>query len=156
MKKSIKSKNIIVKTAADVFMPIGLILGIYVILHGHLSPGGGFQGGVIVASAVVLVYFAYGNEGLKKTFKLDVLKKGEAIGALMYSAFAFIGIVFDSNFCKNIFMDFKNPGKPGDLFSSGTIFFMNFSVGFKVLLGIGFLLLFMLGLLVDSGNKENE
>lgn len=156
MKKNIKSKNIIVKTAADVFMPIGLILGLYVILHGHLSPGGGFQGGVIVASAVVLVYFAYGNEGLKKIFKANLLKKGEAIGAMMYAAFAFLGIIFGANFCKNVWMDFKNPGKPGDLFSSGTIFGMNFSVGFKVLLGVGFLILFMLGLLADSGSKENE
>ncbi|WP_443110805.1 MnhB domain-containing protein [Caloramator sp. mosi_1] len=54
-------------------------------LHGHLSPGGGFQGGVIVASAVVLIYLGYGYEISTKTFNQNLLKKSEAIGALMYS-----------------------------------------------------------------------
>lgn len=156
MKKNIKTKNIIVKTAADIFMPLGLLFGIYVILHGHLSPGGGFQGGVIVASAVILVYFGYGNEGLKKVFKIEFLKKGETLGAIMYSGFALIGIIFGANFCKNIFMDVGGAGNPGDLFSSGTIFFMNFSVGFKVLTGIGFLILFMFGLLASESKNNNE
>lgn len=129
-------------------MPIGLILGIYVILHGHLSPGGGFQGGVIVASAAVLTYLGYGYDVSTKIFNLNVLKKSEAIGALMYSTFALLGILYAANFCRNVFYNF---GNVGDLFSSGTIFLMNFAVGYKVLTGVGFLILLMFGLLV---NKE--
>lgn len=156
MKKNIKSKNIIVKTAADVFMPIGLMLGLYVILHGHISPGGGFQGGVIVASAVTLAYLGYGVNGINKIFKAGALKKSEAIGAIIYSFFAFLGILFGANFCRNIFMDIGGAGNPGDLFSSGTVFFMNSTVGFKVLTGVGFLILFMLNLLAGESEKENE
>lgn len=154
MKKNIKSKNVIVKTASDVFMPLGLMFGIYVILHGHLSPGGGFQGGVVVASAVVLVYLGYGQSGLKKVFNLETLKVSETIGAIMYSGFALIGIIFGATFCRNIFVDRGTAGTPGDLYSSGTIFWMNFSVGFKVLTGVGFLILFMLGLMASSEEKE--
>lgn len=154
MKKNIKSKNIIVKTASDIFMPLGLMFGIYVILHGHLSPGGGFQGGVIVASAVVLVYLGYGQEGLKKVFNPELLKKSETLGAIAYSAFALIGILFGANFCRNIFVSKGTAGNPGDLYSSGTIFWMNLSVGFKVLTGVGFLMLFMLALL--AGKEETE
>lgn len=154
MKKSAKSKNIIVKTAADIFMPLGLIFGIYVILHGHLSPGGGFQGGVVVASAVVFVYLGYGQRGLKKVFNLEGLKIGETLGAIMYSAFALVGIIFGANFCRNIFVDKGIAGNPGDLYSSGTIFWMNLSVGFKVLTGIGFLILFMFGLMSSVEEKE--
>lgn len=156
MKKNIKSKNIIVKTAADVFMPIGLMLGLYVILHGHISPGGGFQGGVIVASAVTLAYLGYGVSGINKIFKAGVLKQSEAVGAIMYAFFAILGILFGANFCRNIFMDIGGAGNPGDLFSSGTIFFMNSTVGFKVLTGIGFLILFMLNLLAGESEKDNE
>jgi multisubunit Na+/H+ antiporter MnhB subunit len=154
MKRNIKSKNLIVKTSADVFMPLALMFGIYVILHGHLSPGGGFQGGVIVASAVILVYLGYGHLGLKKVFSSEFLKKSETIGAIMYSGFALIGILFGANFCRNIFVDKSAAGNPGELFSSGTIFWMNLSVGFKVLTGIGFLMLFMLGLVASIEEKE--
>lgn len=143
-KKEIKVKNYIIKTAADFFAPIGLILGIYVILHGHLSPGGGFQGGVLVASAAVLIYLGYGYDKATKTLNINLLKKSESIAALMYSFFALLGIFYAANFCRNVFY---NVGKPGDLFSSGIIFLMNFAVGYKVLTGIGFLILLMFGLL---------
>ncbi|SHE43017.1 MnhB domain-containing protein [Caloramator proteoclasticus] len=146
--KNIKVKDYIIKSAADFFTPIGLVLGLYIILHGHLSPGGGFQGGVIVASAVVLIYLGYGYEKSSSTFKPNILKKSEAIGALMYTFFALLGIFYAANFCRNVFF---NIGNPGDLFSSGTIFLMNAAVGYKVLTGVGFLILLMFGLL---GNKE--
>ncbi|CDF58146.1 MnhB domain-containing protein [Thermobrachium celere] len=146
--KNVKVKEYIIKSAADFFAPIGLILGIYIILHGHLSPGGGFQGGVIVASAAVLIYLGYGYETATNTLKPNLLKKSEAIGALMYSFFALLGIFYAANFCRNVFY---NVGNPGDLFSSGTIFLMNFAVGYKVLTGVGFLILLMFGLLA---NKE--
>lgn len=151
MKKNIKTKDTIIKTAADFFAPVALIIGIYVILHGHLSPGGGFQGGVLVASAVILLYLGYGYTNTSRIVKGEFLKKSESIGAIMYSGFALVGILFGANFCMNAL--FK--GNPGDLYSSGTIFWMNFSVGYKVLTGIGFLMLLMLGLLVDENKKDN-
>lgn len=153
MKKNVKVKNIIVKCAADVFAPIGLVLGLYIILHGHLSPGGGFQGGVLVASAVIMLYLGYGYETAKKTFSIEMLRKNEAIGAIMYSFFALIGIIFGANFCRNVFF---NVGNPGDLYSSGTIFWMNFSVGYKVLTGVGFLILLMVGLLAPDSSSNNH
>lgn len=151
MKKNIKFKDLIIKTGADFFAPIALVLGIYVILHGHLSPGGGFQGGVLVASAVLLVYLGYGHKTMSSMFNGDFLKKNESVGAILYSGFALVGIIFGANFCANVL--FK--GNPGELYSSGTIFWMNFSVGYKVLTGVGFLILLMLGLLADN-KSDNE
>lgn len=152
MKKNIEVKNIIVKCAADIFTPIGLVLGLYIILHGHLSPGGGFQGGVLVASSVILIYLGYGNETLKKTFNIETLRKNEALGAIAYSFFALVGIIFGANFCRNIFY---KTGNIGDLYSSGTIFWMNFSVGYKVLTGVGFLILLMVGLLHSDSSSNH-
>lgn len=153
MKKNIKVRNIVVKCGADVFAPVGLMLGLYIIFHGHLSPGGGFQGGVLVASVVVLIYLGYGREGLNNVFNANALKKNESVGAIMYSSFAFIGIIFGAAFCRNVLYD---AGGIGDLFSSGTIFLMNFSVGYKVLTGVGFLILFMIGLLAPENNSSQE
>ena len=50
----LKRKDIIVKCRADIFMPLAAMFGIYVIMHGDSSPGGGFQGGVLAASAFLL------------------------------------------------------------------------------------------------------
>jgi multicomponent Na+:H+ antiporter subunit B len=51
--KTFKKKPVIVRSAADFFLPLACVYGAYVVLHGHLSPGGGFQGGVLIASATL-------------------------------------------------------------------------------------------------------
>lgn len=151
MKTNKPAKNIIVKCGADFLLPVTLMLGFYIILHGHLTPGGGFQGGVIVAGAVALIYLGYGNEGLKKTFVPDALKTTENVGSLMYTFFATLGILMGYNFCRNAIF---TQGNPGDLYSSGTIFWMNFSVGLKVMMGIGFMLIIMLATLGTKKKSE--
>jgi multicomponent Na+:H+ antiporter subunit B len=147
MKQNRETKNIIVKCGTDFLLPITLVLGFYIILHGHLTPGGGFQGGVIVAAAIALIFFGYGNEGLKKTFIPEVLKQSENLGSLMYTFFALLGVLMGANFCRNAI--FKQ-GNPGDLYSSGTIFWMNFSVGLKVMMGVSFMLIIMLATLSQN------
>lgn len=152
MEQNRRTKNIIVKCACDFLLPITLVLGIYIILHGHLTPGGGFQGGVVVAAGVVLVFLGYGHEGIKRTFIPEAIKQSENIGALMYTFFALLGILYGANFCRNVlFMQ----GSPGELYSSGTIFWMNFFVGLKVLTGIGFMLITMIGTL-SAVKKDRE
>ena len=59
-KKRIKHSNLLLKVAADFFMPFALVMGISVVLHGHLTPGGGFQGGVLISSCALLIYLGYG------------------------------------------------------------------------------------------------
>ena len=53
-KNGITEKQIIVRCAADKILPFSLVFGIYIILFGTISPGGGFQGGVLVASGALL------------------------------------------------------------------------------------------------------
>ena len=71
---------------------------------------------------------------------INTFKIAEDIGALGFIILAFIGLVGSGVFFGNIL----EKGNPGDLFSSGSIFLMNFAVGFKVFAGISFLLLFMI------------
>lgn len=152
MKQNNETKNVILKCGNDFLFPITIVLGFYIILHGHLSPGGGFQGGVVVAAGVAMIFLAYGNEGLKRTFPFpNALKQTENIGSLMYSFFALLGIMMGANFCRNTIF---NIGNPGDLYSSGTIFWMNFSVGLKVMMGVGFMLIIMMTAV--NSNRENQ
>lgn len=144
-----KRKNSILITCSNLVLPIIITLGLYIIIHGHLSPGGGFQGGVLVAGAFAILYISYGSENLNKKIKINVLKLGEDIGALGFIILAFLGLVFGGTFFKNIF----SLGEPGELFSSGSIFLMNFAVGFKVFAGVSFLILIMVASFKSKGEE---
>jgi multisubunit Na+/H+ antiporter MnhB subunit len=151
LKRKIKHRNSIIISCANLVLPIALVLGAYVIIHGHISPGGGFQGGVVIASAVTIVYVAYGGKVIGQTFNEKVFKISENIGALGFVLLASLGLIYGANFFMNID---ALKGKLGALYSSGTIFWMNFAVGYKVLAGIGFLILVMVSTL--SSEEEEE
>jgi len=149
----IEEKNVIVKCGADIFLPFAIVFGLYVILFGTVSPGGGFQGGVIVGSAVLLLYLGYGLKVLAKIINTEALRINEALGATVYVVLGLLGIIFGCNFCRNVF--YSN-GAVGDLVSAGTITFMSWAVGYKVLTGVSFLLILMLGLLRDDEEEEQK
>lgn len=150
MNKNRKRKDCIITTCVDIVLPITLVLGAYIILHGHLSPGGGFQGGVLIAGAIAIFFIGYGREKVLKTFHLNRLKVSEDLGALGFVFVASLGLIAGSAFFGNILPK----GNEGDLLSSGTIFLMNFAVGYKVLAGIGILILVMIGALKSNDDKE--
>jgi len=152
-KDGIKEKNVIIRCGADMFLPFALTFGLYIILFGTVSPGGGFQGGVIVASGVLLLYLGHGYNVLKRAVNKEVLRINEAIGATLYVILGFLGMIYGLNFCRNVFFD---NGAVGDLISAGTITFMGYSVGYKVLTGVGFLLLLMLGMLAPEGQEDTD
>ena len=152
-KDRFKEKRLIVKCGSDAFMPFAMVLGLYVILFGTVSPGGGFQGGVIVASAVLLIYLGYGYGRLIKAINPESLRIGEAIGAIIYVVLGLGGIAVGANFCRNFVF---NNGQVGDMISAGNISFMSYTVGFKVLTGIGFLLILMLGILKPDTDEADQ
>lgn len=152
-KNGITEKNVIVKCGADMFLPFAIVFGIYIILFGTVSPGGGFQGGVMVASAVILLYLGYNYQTAKNAINTEVLRVGEASGAILYVIFGLCGLFVGANFCRNIFFD---NGAVGDLISAGTITYMGYSVGFKVLTGVGFLLMLLLSLLAPDASDDEE
>ena len=103
----------------------------------------------ISCRSLAILYVAYGVKNLSKRIKVNVLKVGEDIGALGFIILAFLGLVFGGTFFKNIFY----LGEPGELFSSGSIFLMNFAVGFKVFAGVSFLILIMVSSLKSKGDE---
>lgn len=146
-----REKDIIVKICGSITLPLALLLGIYIVLHGHLSPGGGFQGGVIIASAVLIFYISYGRNKTLNVFSKSKFSKIEEFGALTFIFVASLGLIYGVSFFSNVL----TKGNLGNLFSSGTIFFMNFAVGFKVLAGISVLILVMISYL-KGGEKRDD
>ena len=143
--KKFKKKPVIVRCASDLFFPLACVYGAYVVLHGHLSPGGGFQGGVLIASAILLVFLGYGSLKAKKTFNEHKLHSSETVAEIIYVALGIIGIVGGFNFCINFVFN-------GLGFDTSVL--MNHAVGYHVMGGIICLLSMMLSLL-DKNDEDN-
>jgi multicomponent Na+:H+ antiporter subunit B len=105
-----------------------LMLAVYVIAHGNLTPGGGFQGGVIAATALLLVYAAGQLVALERVRPIALVEVAEAVGAAAYVLVAIGGIVFAAVAMEN-FLGF---GTEGSLLSGGTIQVLNAAVGVEV------------------------
>ncbi len=150
MKSKMQVRHVIVKCGADVFTPFAIVFGLAVVLFGTVSPGGGFQGGVIVAASAILLYLGYGFQTMKKALCPPFLHKGEAFGAIVYIGLAVIGLAAGGNFVRNAIW---NNGDPGHLISAGTITYMSWAVGFKVLTGVAFLLMLLIALLGDNQDE---
>ena len=131
----------IVRTVANQLILFILIFGLYVIAHGHLTPGGGFQGGAVIVSGVVMLLVAFSSKELKKSLRERTLSIMESTGALIFAilGFAGLGTVFFYNFLVRspVFGRIPPTGpNPGDFWTGGFIPLMNFAVGLKVIAGL--------------------
>lgn len=117
---------------------IGLLLvtGGYVVLTGHLSVGGGFQGGIILASAWLLAWLAHGPELLERIACSGALEWLEALGAGGFVLTGAAGVAAGRAFLANVLP----LGTPGELFSAGTILWLGVLVGIEVCAGVVLLL----------------
>ena len=122
--------TIIVKTISSWVKVLIVLFGIYIILFGHLTPGGGFAGGVILASSYVLLMLAFGGEFVKKDLPLSLVSKLDCLGAFMFILIAILGLVFGGAFFVNFLVE--KYGQPLHLLSAGTIPFSNIAIGLKV------------------------
>jgi len=150
--------KIVHNMASFLILPI-LIYGLYLIMHGHSTPGGGFQGGAVLASGVALLIVAFGSHSTHKSVKVPHLPILMSIGLLIFIGLA-LGGMFHSTFFHNflvgssIFGHIPPPGpNPGEMSGGGMIPFMNLAVGLKVLAGLPAILLVMA---LASSRKEVE
>lgn len=124
-------KDYILKTVAALVLPLVFVIGCYVIIHGHTSPGGSFAGGIIVALSFIGYATVYGLEKGKKKLPLSLLEKIESYGTLWYVVLGLVGIFKGVPFLGNRIAGF-NLGEKGALYSSGLIFFLGLGVGIRV------------------------
>ncbi|MEF8835775.1 MAG: MnhB domain-containing protein [Candidatus Thermoplasmatota archaeon] len=122
-------KSIIVKTFGRALAPFILMYGIYLMLFGPVSPGGGFQGGVVLASAVVLVLVTHGKEKVKRL--TDNIEWFDSFGVFVFLLFGIIGILIGESFFVNL--------TPYDMTS---LIFLDVIIAMKVFAGIVVLSIF--------------
>jgi len=122
--------TIIVQKVTQIMCGIIFLYGIYIILHGHLTPGGGFAGGAIIAGSFILLVIAFGSEflALKKEETGSSLLESSAI--LVFLAIAAAGLLIGS--VGIFFVNFLPKGTVGNLISAGTIPLFNIAVGIEV------------------------
>ena len=141
----------IVKTITGLMFPFAMIYGLYMIAHGHLTPGGGFQGGAVAASACVMILVAYGSVWTMGKIKEKNLSVFESLGAVCFILLALLGlgfgVVFFNNFLVgNEFLFGVIPATGSTLANintGGVIPLMNFAVGLKVTAGLFAIVLVM-------------
>jgi multicomponent Na+:H+ antiporter subunit B len=93
-----RSDDIITKTVARILIPFIQLYALYVLMHGHYSPGGGFQGGVILAASVVLFFLTYGYKEAKKHLSETLLTFLSSLGLLIYSGIGLLCVFFMGNY----------------------------------------------------------
>lgn len=148
MKQS-SGMTLIVKTVTRVSVWLIILYGIYIILHGHLTPGGGFAGGVIIALAFLNLMLAYGRDFIKKWVNISFLHDIESSSAALFLAIGILGIAFSGYFLAN----FLGHGKLFDLYSAGTIPILNIIIGAKVSMGL-FVVVWAISIFhIDKGGK---
>ena len=138
-----KGMTIIVKTISSWVKVLIFLFGIYIVLFGHLTPGGGFAGGVILASSYVLLMLAFGREFVEKNLSLPLASKLDCVGALAFAVIAILGLVAGGSFFVNFLYQKYWPGEPLELISAGTIPLSNIAIGLKVSASL-FLVIFTL------------
>ncbi len=105
-----------------------IIFGFYIGLHGNLTPGGGFQAGVILATAPLLVYLAENTEAFARVTSSRLVEVVEAAGAGAYGLIGLAPLFMAAPFLTNV-LPF---GTTGNVFSSGTIALISATVGVEV------------------------
>jgi multicomponent Na+:H+ antiporter subunit B len=145
-----KGMSIIVKKVTQIMCGIIFIYGIYIVIHGHLTPGGGFAGGTIIAGAFILLIISFGSEFLalkKEETGSSILESG---AILIFLAVASAGLLLGG--FGLFFVNFLPRGIIGRLISAGTIPIFNIAVGIEVAAA---LLTIFLALLIYGNEVES-
>lgn len=124
-------EDIIVRYISRILLPFVQLYGLYVVLHGHLSPGGGFSGGAIIGASMILYALSFNLAEGSKKLSHDTSSVLESTGALIFAGIGLVSILLGANFLGNKSAGFPL-GTPGNLFSGGAIAIITFGVGIKV------------------------
>jgi multicomponent Na+:H+ antiporter subunit B len=113
-----------------------VLFGLYIVSHGQLTPGGGFQGGVILATAPLLVYLAGDFETFKHITSHSLVEAAEAVGVAAFLLVGFLGMILGTHYLQNVLP----LGRTGEVNSSGTIVVISLATGLEVAAGFVLLL----------------
>jgi len=134
-----RGMSVIVQVIARLLAGMLFLYGVYIVLHGHLTPGGGFAGGVLIAAAFILMSLAFGSVEQSERSSYTFSSVFESLGGVAFVGLALAGYVVGSFFFKNDFVYYT--GIPLHLLSGGIILPANIAIGVKV--GAGLVAIFL-------------
>jgi multicomponent Na+:H+ antiporter subunit B len=111
-----------------VMLALVVLVGLWIAAFGLVTPGGGFQGGVAIASGIVVVYLTVGYPAWHRLAHEHLLDPFEGIGAGTYVSVGLAALIAGAPFLHNLL----GPGKPGTLFSGGSLSLLNWGVAIEV------------------------
>ena len=118
-----------VRRYALVVLPVALLSGLYIVAHGQLSPGGGFQGGVVAATALHLLYLGADYRALERVRPVGLYEVGDALAASAYLVTGLAGLIGTGAFLANTLLPY---GTFNTLSSGGTVPLLNAAIGMEV------------------------
>ena len=124
-----KGMTVIVKKTTQLIAGLVFLYGIYVIIHGHLTPGGGFAGGVIIAGSFILLILAYGSDFINLTREELGSTLYENLAILIATLLAVSGLLLGARI---FFLNWLPKGTLGQLVSAGIIPLYNIFIGIEV------------------------
>lgn len=151
--RPVPAGNEAIAAAGRLMFPFSLMLSLYIIVHGHLTPGGGFQGGVLLATAFYYVYLSGEYQDLHPFTSIHLLESLKVLGAAGFALLAAAPLGVGLPFMTNLLP----LGREGELLSAGTLPLCNLLVGCEV--GAAFLLLidaFLRQMVVIGKKKESS
>jgi len=137
---------------AYVFFPVTIVVGLDVVAHGALTPGGGFQGGVILGTGIHLVYIAGGYAALRRARPVEAFEHGEAIGLAAFACLGMSALFAAGSFLAN----YVPTGTLGAPTSSGMVELLSVAVGVEVASAVVVLLAAFLSQELEIGAQEPE
>ncbi len=143
-----RGMTLIVKTTISFLIGFITLFGAYIVLTGHLAPGGGFAGGVILAAGLLLVVLAFGADAVRERLGHRLAVVWESVGAIGFLGVAVLG------FAAGTFFAHFMPRATGfRLLSGGSIPFSNLAIAVKVAAGL-FGAFLMLAAFREAGRGE--
>ena len=141
--------TVIVKTVTRLTVGLVFLYGIHIVLNGHITPGGGFAGGVIIALAFINLVLAFGKEAASNIASDQGASMLESLGAIMFLSIALLGLGWGG-----FFVNFLPEGTPFRLFSAGTIPLSNIAISMKV--GAGLFGIFLVLIILMKSESEKK
>ena len=90
--------DVVLRVCAKLLIPFILLFAVYVQFHGHYSPGGGFQAGVIAAAALILYAIVFGVREALRVMPAELAEALVPVGVLIYAGTGVLGLMLDGNF----------------------------------------------------------
>ena len=135
--------TVIVKTVTRWMAALIFLYGAYVVAYGHLSPGGGFAGGVILACSYIIMVLAHGREAALSRLPKAVASRLDSVGALAFLVLALLGGLIGGGLFFTNWLQKASPGEPFHVFNAGIIPLANVAIAIKVCMSL-FLVFFIL------------